>query len=1062
MLLSMSQPRPRLLPRICSALRHSPLVYAERFTGRAIRHFLLAAALLLFSAPFAFSLDPSLDISQYAHTAWKVRDGFTKGAILAMAQTPDGYLWLGTESGLYRFDGVRAVLWQPPAGEQVPSDNIRSLLVSRDGTLWIGTSKGLASWKEGKLTKYSQVAGQLVFGLFQDRAGTVWFGTSLPGRVCAIQSGIPECYGASLFGPALLGIYEDRESNLWLSAATGVWRWRPGSPEQYKFPRGTIEVDSLIEDANGTLLLATNDGLKQVVDGKLQSYSLPGTKGTFRPVRLLQSSDGSLWIGSNQGLLHVHEDAVDTFGVVNGLSGDAIMTIFEDREGSVWVATVSGLDRFRDYAIATLSQAQGLSQSFATSVQATADGSIWILTLSGLNRWKNGKVTVFGRPDVQSKVVSPTDRQVGMVTRGLPHAPLSLGQDDRGRLLVSTQDDVFCIEGSRFVRVPGIPGGNGIVTDHAGGLWVSSHTGLFHWTERNIFGPTPWSLFKVEVTGTKAMLPTASLGGVWLAFYPEGLVYFKDGKVRDSYSASDGLGEGVVNDLRFGARGTLWAATEGGLSRIRDGHITTLSRKNGLPCDPAHWSIEDDDHAVWVYMSCGLVRIARSELDSWVSDPKHVIQTTVFGASDGVGSVPTQWGNAPHVTKSADGRIWFLPRDGVSVIDPRRLPYNKMPPPVHIEQVTADGKVYDAANGVQLPRLARYVDIDYTALSLVVPEKVRFRVKLEGEDRDWRELVNVRRVSYTNLGPKHYRFLVKACNNSGVWNEEGAALDFVIPPAWYQTYWFFAACVAAFLALFWALYQYRLHQLAQQFNMRLEERVGERTRIARDLHDTLLQSFHGILLFLQSGIHLMPEHPAEGMKTLKKAAEQAERAIIEGREAVQGLRASTVERNDLALAIKTLGGELAAADSNSQRAEFNVQVEGIPRELHPILRDEVYRIAGEAMRNAFRHADAKQIEVEIRYDERQLRLRVRDDGKGIDPKLLSHDGREGHFGLRGMRERAKLIGGKLTVWSELDSGTEVELSLPANRAYTAPGDGQRSWLMEKLAKFSGKDSELKS
>jgi signal transduction histidine kinase len=513
----------------------------------------------------------------------------------------------------------------------------------------------------------------------------------------------------------------------------------------------------------------------------------------------------------------------------------------------------------------------------------------------------------------------------------------------------------------------------------------------------------------------------------------------------------------MIRGFYIDKNGTLWVSTEGGLSRIKDGHILTLTTQNGLPCNTVHWMMEDDAQSVWLYLSCGLVRISRSELDAWTS---RAIQVTVFDSSDGVSNHRFTSGDSSVVAKSADGKLWFVQFGGVSVIDPYHLPVNKLPPPVHIEQITADGKEYDPARG-PLPPLVRDLAIDYTALSLVAPEKMQFLVKLEGQDKDWRVPTNPRHAHYTNLAPKHYRFLVKASNNSGVWNEEGASLDFVIPPAWYQTNSFRALCVAAFLALLWALYQYRLHQLARQFQMTLDTRVAERTRIARDLHDTLLQSFHGILLFLQSGIHLLEEHPAEAKKTLKTAAEQAERAIIEGREAVQGLRASTVEQNDLALAIKTLGGELTVAESSSQKPEFAVQVEGIPRNLHPILRDEVFRIAGEAMRNAFRHAEAKQIEVEIRYDERQLRLRVRDDGKGIDPKLLSDHGREGHYGLPGMRERAKLIGGKLTVWSEMDAGTEVELSIPAGRPYTAPA-GQRLWLAEKFAKLSGKDTELKS
>jgi signal transduction histidine kinase len=483
--------------------------------------------------------------------------------------------------------------------------------------------------------------------------------------------------------------------------------------------------------------------------------------------------------------------------------------------------------------------------------------------------------------------------------------------------------------------------------------------------------------------------------------------------------------------------------------------------------------VEDNESSFWLYMACGLVRIVRSELSDWATavdkdkDAKRIIQATVFDNSDGVRSHSYAGGFSPRVAKSTDGKLWFLPWDGVSVVDPQHLHFNKLPPPVHIEQITADRKTYDASfavNGdtsgyLRLPPLVRDLEIDYTALSFVAPEKIRFRYKLEGWDRDWQDAGNRRQAFYTNLSPRRYRFRVSACNNSGVWNEAGTFLDFSVAPAYYQTTWFRLSCVAAFLALLWALYQLRLRQVARQFNMRLEERVGERTRIARDLHDTLLQSFHGLLLRFQAATNLLPERPEEARKTLDSAIDQAARAITEGRDAVQGLRASTVVTNDLATAISALSEELGCGETNPSCAEFDVEVEGTPRNLHPILRDEVYRIAGEAVRNAFKHAEAERVEVEIRYDERQLRVRVRDDGKGIDPKHLNEAGRAGHFGLRGMRERAKLLGGKLAVWSERDTGTEVELRIPASRAYeTSPARG-RSWLAEK---FSGKDTVTKS
>jgi signal transduction histidine kinase len=460
--------------------------------------------------------------------------------------------------------------------------------------------------------------------------------------------------------------------------------------------------------------------------------------------------------------------------------------------------------------------------------------------------------------------------------------------------------------------------------------------------------------------------------------------------------------------------------------------------------------VEDDSHSFWLYTACGLVRIARSELDAWAADPKRIIQSTTFDSSDGVrlrAIAVSEY--TPRVAKASDGKLWFLPFDGVNIIDPRHIPFNKLPPPVHIEEITADRKTYETSSDLRLPALIRDLEISYTALSLLAPEKIRFRVKLEGYDHDWKDMGNDRRAFYTNLAPRNYRFRVMASNNSGVWNEAGDAFDFSIKPAYYQTTWFQASCATAFLGLLWALYRYRLHQIAQEFNARLEERVNERTRIARELHDTLLQSFQGLMLRFQVAHEELPGHPAQARKTLENALDQAAQAITEGRDAVQGLRSSTVETSDLARAIGALGEELAGDETTSKRVESFVDVEGTPRDIHPILRDEIYRIGGEALRNAFRHAKARRIEVTVAYGERQFRLRVRDDGRGISREVLEKQGRAGHWGLAGMRERAELIGGQLEIWSQQESGTQVELSIPASLAYGTSPARRFRWFAKK-------------
>jgi signal transduction histidine kinase/ligand-binding sensor domain-containing protein len=1039
----------------------SAISRATRY-GRAI----IALASLLASCPRGFALDPSLDISQYAHTAWKSREGFFNGGVSAIAQTPDGYLWLGTEFGLLRFDGVRSVPWQSPTGAQLPSSNIGSLLAARDGTLWIGTYRGLASWKDGELIQYHEMDGQSIYALREDHEGTVWAGTwtAPTGRLCEIHKSRVTCHGEDgSFGLGVLSLCEDGSGNLWAGAATGLWRWKPGPPKLYSMPE--TEIRNLIEGDHGAILISMPGGIRQFRDGNLEPYVRSTSWPQFNSESLLRDRDGGLWIGTqHQGLLHLHQGRLDVFAQTDGLSGDrTLRNLFEDREGTIWVGTVNGLDRFRNFAAATISGKQGLSTATVLSVLSAKDGSVWLGTSAGLFRRNNGQFTIYrNRGDLSKHALKPSSGQEVVDSR-MPDNVGSLFQDYQGRIWAFSTSGVAYFETDRFTSVSSVPGGivHSVAGDKAGNLWISDQDhGLYHLRGQNLIEQTPWAqLGRTDFAYALSADPVR--GGIWLGFYQSGLAHFRDGQIRASYQVADGLGKGAVNDIRLDNDGTLWAATEGGLSRVRNGRVATLTHLNGLPCDAVNWAIEDDSHGVWLYMSCGLVRIGQSDLQAWDVDPGRKIQAAVFGSSDGVSSSPLRGGFSPQVAKTADGDLWFPSSDGVSVIDPRHLHRNELPPPVHVEQITANRKTFDTSSSINghlpLPSLIRDLEIDYTALSMVSPEKNQFRYKLEGHDADWQNVGTRRQAFYNDLPPGNYRFRIVASNNSGVWNEPGAALDFFIAPAYWQTLWFRAVSVAAFLLVLWALYQLRLRQIASGFNALFEERVAERTRIARELHDTLLQSFQGLLLRFQTVRELFPTRPADAQEMLESAIDQTAQAITVGREAVQGLRASTIESNDLAQAITTLGKQLAAEASSATSGGLHVEVEGTPRNLHPIVRDEIYRIASEALRNAFRHAEAQRIEVECRYDERQLRLRVRDDGKGINATFLTAEGRTGHFGLHGMRERAKLMGGNLTVWTAAESGTEIELIIPAAHAYAA-ASSRRSWFAEN---FSGKSAQGK-
>ena len=988
----------------------------------------VCAFLFLACCPSAFALNPSLDVSQYAHTSWKIRDGFPKSEVSSIAQTPDGYLWLGTELGLVRFDGVRHIQWHPPANQALPSNWIFSLLAARDGTLWIGTAKGLASWKAGKLTNYPELAERYIFKVVEDREGTVWAsaGAVPTGRLCAIRDGSVQCFGDDgSLGRAVFNLYEDSKGNLWAGVKDGVWRWQPGPPRFFPLAGEPDGIQCFGEDSDGNLLVGWNSGIHRFVDGKTEAYSIPGSSGQIRARRMMRDRDGSLWIGTfSDGLVHVHQGRSDVFGLSHGLSGQSAKELFEDREGNIWVTSGSGLDRFREFAVATYSVNQGLSSHRLRSAVADKNGGVWLATNDGFNHWNDGHVTI-----LNVKTQSPNR-----------FAPNSIFQDQSGRLWVSTPFEFGYIEKDQFIPIITEPGAvTSMAEDKAGTLWVvNEHVGLFKIQNAKVVQRTPWSTFG-RSDAVSVVTADPLRGGVWLGFFLGGIALYSEGQVRASYTTANGLTGGRVNDFRADQDGTLWIATEGGLSRFKDGRFANLTSTNGLPCDGIHWLSEDDVRSFWFYTPCGLLRVARSDLSAWAIavdrdvNAKPTVNATVFDISDGVRSIATANHFTPQVTKSTDGNLWFVVGEGgVNVVDPKQVSFNKLPPPVHIEQLVADRTTYSAISDgpLRLPALIRDLHIDYTALSLVAPERIRFRYKLEGRDLDWQEVTDRRQAFYNDLPPGNYRFRVIASNNSGVWNETGTYVDFTIAPTYYQTTWFRVGVVVLFLLVLGALYQLRLRQVSRVVRLRMEERLEERERIARDLHDTLLQSVQGLILKFHALLkQIPPDLPAH--TALEKTLDHADEVLAEGRDSIRNLRVNSALLNDLPAAFRSVAEET----SEGRDATFKTVVEGHARELHPLVLEECYCIGREAIINALSHSEGQHVEAEIAYDSRQFRLRVRDDGRGIDPKILEAGGRPGHWGLQGMRERAEKIGGQLRFWSRPETGTEVELTVPGATAY---------------------------
>ena len=960
-------------------------------------------------------------MNQYAHTSWTLRDGDLSAAPQALAQTTDGYLWLGTESGLFRFDGVRLVPGMTN-GEGIPSQSITKLLATRDGHLWIGTRRGLAQWRAGRVIRHSDLADHYISALLEDRDGTVWVGTSGglsgTGTLCAIRTRT-ECYGQDgVFGRFVISLFQDQAGRLWLGAASGLWEWARGGASRHPQTAALGEIHAITESEPGTLFLSVNRDITRVTTTTATSYAIEKAITPLKPTALLRDRDGGWWIGTqDQGLLHVGATGTDQFRRLDGLSGDFVSDILEDREGNIWVATLGGLDRFRAFAVATVSSNQGPSIDNVTSVLADADGSVWFGTSSGVKRWQ--------REGIQNISIGTTHEAVG-----------SLFGDGHGRLWVSSERGLFYVANGRSTPIR-VPSGyvHAMVTDRAGDLWISDQEhGLLRFRQTQLIERVPWQTLGGHVA--RSLSADAQRPGLWLGLFEGGLVYLENGRVQESYTTREGLGIGAVSDLRTASDGALLASTESGLTRIHNRRAVTLGMINGLRCAAVHWAIEDAQRSLWLHTPCGLVRILRPEVEQWMADPQRKLRSAIFDQSDGVPNYPYTGSYGPKVAKAADGRLWFATNGGLAVVDPARIPFNTLPPSVFIEQVLADGRPYSSP--ASLPPLVRDVQIDYTALSLIAPAKVSFRFKLEGRDAEWTEAGSGRQVFYSNLPPGAYRFRVIASNNDGVWNEQGASFALTVAPAFYQTSLFKAAVGAIVLAAAFGLYRLRLSRVRASLNARFEARLAERVRIAQELHDTLLQGFVSTSMQLQVATDELSGHPIE--PTLQQIVKRVKQVIDEGRQAVVGLRVG-LGADDLERAIV----RDAEALRGDQKVGIRVLVRGKPQRLQPFVRDEIYKIAREAIANSFQHARPTSVEIEVTYSAQGILVEVRDDGQGIEPAIIQ-SGKSGHWGLPGMRERADCIGATLKVRSRTRGGTAVELCIPAQIAFDALAvQRRRSW-----------------
>ncbi|HVP00234.1 MAG TPA: two-component regulator propeller domain-containing protein [Bryobacteraceae bacterium] len=1024
---------------------------------------------------------PVVDANDIRFTRVSFGKGPAHGGVTHIVQDDQGFLWFGTQDGLQRYDGygLREYPYDPrnPSGPSAPLTRAQ-LLKDRSGRLWIGSDYGLVDRYDPAteiFTHYSPDGGPFkgpIWTVKQDSGGAFWFATNQgltrldPATNRTLHYRQEPGDPGSLSSNSVRSTFEQKDGTFWVATAKGLDRFDPRTGkvvQRIPLPEGFPIVDPnpvlrvwFCEDHAGVLwvIFAHGYGLARVdrQAGALTFYSLDGTgqdntlQAGARAIH--EDEDGALWIGTTaSGVLKLDRDRKRFVRYRNNpsnpdsLSADQINEIFEDREGNMWVATNgAGVNRFARRPLPfksyrhEIGNPSSLDMDYTTAVYEDSRGLLWIGSMKALGRMdrQTGQIDFIrksgGRGELSSTwIISIAEDRSGNLWFGTVGAGLNRLDRRTGKFKVyrHNPDDPHSLSHDTVTKM---------FVDRAGAVWAGTEDGL------DLFDPATDSFRTYKLTAMaddNRMHDIAedSEGAFWIATRSTGLLRFDPVTrqfTRYAHTADPAsLSSDQANAVCVDHAGIVWVGTESGLNRfdLATRSITAYFQSDGLSGSNISKILEDERGDLWVSTSKGLSRF----------NPREKTFKNYY-SPDGLAG--NEFYNYASGSKSPSGEMFFNSYAGLTTFFPRDVVDNPYVPPVVITDFKISGNSVPIGGDSPLKQAISFTDtvtlshtqnilsFEFSALSYTSPEGNRYRYRLEPLETKWNESVGNRRFITYSLAPGEYDFRVQGSNSRGTWNETGASVRIVILPPFWATRWFLASAVLAFLLSLVGAHYLRLQSVERKLNLRMEERVNERTRIARELHDTLLQGFHGLLLLFQAADNLLPERPVDAQKTLKSAIKRAGQAITEGRDAVQQLRSSKAITNDLAAAIATLGAELATGSSTS----FHVEVAGGSRNLHPILRDEVYRIAAEALRNAFLHAQAHGIEVGIHYGEQELSIWIRDDGNGIDPEILK-EGRTGHFGLRGMRERAELIGGRLDVWSKLGSGTEVDLSVPASMAY---------------------------